>query len=344
MLSDRNPVFILNADETHPFPEWVKEASWPSPEEVSGFAASAFADKEREYPVHTKCAAFLSCVYAFGEREKIATDPEFAARLEEAAAFWEIDPSVLDPYRPTHEKVAAEITEAPEYALVFEDDDGIQRGWLKVSNSAEITESAALLRRTMCDNRVSSPYSPGQIKQACAVLVDAADAHGLTVDPVIHNVAKRAVSNADAVHYAGLRKLAGASDDIIGIYKEAAAVADQENIESVIEAWKVLDATVGVKYATALPSPWEVFFCGPTEEEAIKVANSNVFVSEVAIPSPVVAALPPLKVDALFSLADAEIIKQASACAILNAPEASRTLARLDDHASHHLLALLATV
>lgn len=345
MLRDNNPVYIIQADATTPFPDWVKEAGWPTEDEVSGFPKTAFADVEKEFPIHTKSAAFLSYVYAIGEHTKMASDKTFADKLDAAAEFWDIK-AEIEPYLKSQVKVASETREPlPEYALVLEDDDSVSRGWLKMSTSLDIEASAKKLRNVMVDSHLDHGLSVGQIKEACCALDRAATRFGAALDPLIVNTARRKIGASTAGNYAGMRKLAGASPEMIEIYKEAAAVIEtSQNPEDAIEAWIMLDRALGVKYAAAVPNPWEIFYCGPTEEEIIKVAKSNVFVLGVPVPAPVVAAVPPNKVAALFSLSDGDIIKQACSMALEDAPAASRSISGLDDETAHKFLTILASV
>jgi len=140
---------ILRELTEEAIPEFVKTASVEEldPEQLSSLPDHAFADpKTRQYPVHTKAAAFVSAYrYLHDSVFEGKGDDKITQELMKFASVWGIEPEV----KAVTEKLAAEIepyvNDIPDdkFILVYTDDAGVtHRQFLALD--AETTKKAAV--------------------------------------------------------------------------------------------------------------------------------------------------------------------------------------------------------
>lgn len=90
---DRGLAHLFQLGKTHEFPEFVKEASLPTSDEVALLPRTSFADPfNRKFPLHTKASCYLQ--YCYFLKQKADMEKSSASRMEQAfvraADFWGI--------------------------------------------------------------------------------------------------------------------------------------------------------------------------------------------------------------------------------------------------------------
>jgi hypothetical protein len=161
-------------------PDFVKEGSVPTPEEVERLPHTSFADQiGKKFPVHTKEACYLS--YAYFLRQKDSFTKRAASRIErkfnDMARFWDIEPSMdklADDLKPKTEKKAS--TEE-DYALTVQH-NGTPLHYFPINNRKAVAKSAGEL----VANRGSFTYE--MRKEAAQKLMGAYIREGFPISSV----------------------------------------------------------------------------------------------------------------------------------------------------------------
>jgi hypothetical protein len=117
-VSDKSGAELYKLNAELPLPDFVKQASVVSSEDLPGMAASNFADiYHKKFPICTKADTWLSSAFF---QHHAADDILTEARLKEACELWDIDWSST---APKIEKVAAE---EPQGQIIYKNDAGVQ--------------------------------------------------------------------------------------------------------------------------------------------------------------------------------------------------------------------------
>src|SRR4051812_39916193 len=88
-----NQIAELNrVSKLYSLPDFVKQAEFEGEDQLSRLPDSAFADREHQYPIHTKAAACLSNARFWSTVEPVVgfREERTAQQLLKAAEFWDL--------------------------------------------------------------------------------------------------------------------------------------------------------------------------------------------------------------------------------------------------------------
>ena len=128
-------------------PEFVKEGSVPTSDEVGRLPHTAFADQtSKQFPVHTKEACYLSYAYFIRQKDKFTkrASSRIERKFNDMARFWDIETDMdklASDLQPRTEKVAA--TE-DDYAITVQH-DGKPMHYFPINNRKAVEKSAGAL-------------------------------------------------------------------------------------------------------------------------------------------------------------------------------------------------------
>lgn len=358
-LNDKSAAVLGYAFDNNILPDFVKEASMPTQEEVKELKDIAFADPfNREFPCHTKVATVLSALYAAANME---SDDIVEGINKKANAFGisDVTDSIFQHFNNTFEKIASEQDETPmvKFALSIEDEEGNVKNYYNTSTKEDTLLTLKHLEQDFSCGGLSMP----NMRKVAKVVYQAAkdfDVATQYIPSVITKFATTRIPNvAVAYELIGLRKQAGVDmaqyEDVLD--KMANAISDSDMSEGAIltaadEAaaeLTAIDASYNIKYATDQPDPYEVIFNGPTMDEFEKFAAEHVRISEIAVPVADFVNIAEDKVNAMFSKSAAELILKSKAelegePSVEKSANAQTTLQGLNPEASKLLLQLLA--
>lgn len=345
-VKDQNPRPVYLADELVGLPEYVKSASELQPEELDALAVVSFASPaQREYPIHTKAATWLSAAYALGTFTEV---PGYLqGRIKAAAEFHGIseDYEKLVAAFQNFNKKASE----PTLSFALTVDFGEAGGNLGIQNfyplndEYDIVKSARVMLKDADEGRLPINY----FRLAAKEVIKAAAAKSIPFDefhPRIRAIGEDRFPDFEhALTCVGLRKSAGVDEEAVELYKAAALGArdEPEKIDQWLDIWLDLDATCGIKYAAAQPNPYEAFFAGDVMPDAEKVASEAVLVSSVMIPKSVLSGISEDVVRQNFKQATADVIVDAVKQAAEHPEIASGLLDTVDAENQAELLRVL---
>ncbi|MEN6605128.1 MAG: hypothetical protein ABFD86_22190 [Bryobacteraceae bacterium] len=328
---------VMHADIQIGLPEFVKTAAWPDELEASRLPSTAFADASRKFPIHTKAAAFCSALVAAAD----GCGDDIGNKISAACVAHGIGEEVLR-YTGLFDSVkVASNAPAATYALSIELNGQLQN-FLPISSQDDVEDSIAELEKSAADGRLPCEL----IKQAAEKIADAAEAFDVpyATTSVVSRLGQRCLADPiKAAHLVETR--AGIAGDTMGAYREIIGFLNTPGMEQqVIDGLRDLDSANGVDYGfksaacTKHLTPWEIVFCGPSEDAVEKMAGTHVLLAD--LPSPV---------EALRAVSEKEVgrrfVKEASdkiAKARTAAPaEASQLLAELTETQQIDLLDLI---
>jgi hypothetical protein len=360
-MTDENPTPLFVAEAAREMPDYVKQGSFPTEEEVKELAPAMFADPfARQLPCHTKVAMLLSGIYFHGSDEWRSTPKEIreavAARLEKAAAFHGITED-LDFYKNVFvqlEKSAA-LDDVPDeeamckYAL-WVADGAVTRAYYPMGDEHDIVKSARNVEEDAHYGRIPADW----YVTACRELVKAAGELGVPADNLPARVRAAGEIRYPDFDYAELvvemRKKAGVSEDSAVTYREIvdsareefAASGSIEGVEKWANLWLDLDAVNKVSYGRGSPDPYQAFFSGAPAAEVEKAASEIVLVHDALVPRDVFTRIDRGFVKTAFAKEAHGIITEAIRLAEAgDAPGAGQVLLDLDVEDSRDLLAKL---
>lgn len=279
-VSDQNPRALFYLVDTYELPEYVKSASLPE-EEIEKLPNHAFADvARREFPVHTKAAAWLSYAYAVTAGQTGLLD-----RIKKASAVHQIenDLRALDEFlAKTHTKKASD--RQPAHALTVKTASGDVQKFYPLNSAYQVVESS----RQIMDDRYKLPIewlrdaSKAVVKQAAVHSVD-----NLQIPDLIWNMGEDRVPDMNlAMEVAETRAALFQHTPEVGeIYIDLvkAASVDESGIETVVQGFIELDALNGVDYRFNV-DPYRAFYSGPRVSEIEALAAGTVKVANVIVP------------------------------------------------------------
>lgn len=336
-VRDNNPTAIYYADIQVGLPEYVKQATVITPEELDQLHVSAFADPvHRLHPVHNKAAALLSAVYLAGNN---SVDDKTWERVKKACVFHQIEQdlekviSVFD-----HTKSAAEekTQEQEKWAVQIQWNESEVGSYYPINNAEEVKEAAVNLDQDFAEDRM-----PVDLFRTGAInIMKAAEENDVPLSSIPWTVQQagdlRYPNPAYATTLLYTRKLAGVPDEGMEIYRQCASIAEEagtdEATKQAADLWLALDEQHGIDYrkqanGMRIPSPYECFYTGMRHKDLEKIANSHVILHGVMIPAEEF-------VEAVYDQ-DAKTVKQAVARMFSN--EANASLASLLDGVSYVL-------
>lgn len=343
--TDNNPVGLYRALDIVDVPDYVGTAPLMKPEDVSRLHKSAFADsKHREFPCHTKTAAWLSAAYFFGSN--LENEP-VGERIKSACAVHGID---IAPFVALNEQVksaSAEIEPDIEtHALTVdfggEDGRGVEK-YYPIKIASQVQDSS----RALLNDYDAGKMPDDWFVRAAQSIVKAASATGLAAD-ALHDRIKQAgvhrlFSLESALRMADARAWAGVPAESVELYKQAAqgAAQDPGNELQWMSLWDDLDRANHVKYSKLVPRPHAAFFAGPEVEQIEKLASEVVILEDVMIPKAVIAKPSEQSLRQRFTKQAAEKILEIQKVACQNPYDASRQFAELDGDTRKEFLKVL---
>jgi hypothetical protein len=266
-------------------PDFVKEGSVPTPDEVDKLPVTAFADQiGKKFPVHTKEACYLS--YAYFKRQKQQFTKRAAQRIErkfnDMARFWDIEPAMdklAEDLAPKHEKQAA--TE-DDYALTVSH-DGTPLHYFPINNRKAVEKSAEELvehrgnftyemRKEAAQRLMGAYIREGYPISSVPNIIQSMAGFGITTkEAAVKELDRRvtfAKTTSEKKAAAPLKKLAST------IRKEGDEVLTAETLVKVAGVIDVFDRCLGVTkhYGAEFEYPEDVLFSF-TKTAADKVKN-----------------------------------------------------------------------
>lgn len=273
----------LRKQFSDPLPEFIKDSDLqdrPSLE-VPG---SAFAHPAtRQFPCHTKSAAFLSYLYLHGQNgngvEWTAPTPfeKVAERLDTAVTFWKLGPEVTSLREAITAKSASskrDLTD-DDYALVEQyGSETVKR--FPTINAATVTKSAESLHR----DRECYPYAWRQ--KAAAVLLQkamelGADVSGDALEYLTKAAGVYTLNDLDAAAAVAKRALLVPEESRDVLRKVATAIANGVDRDRLVKLCSLISNVdcahkLHTLYKDGLPMPEEALFQGATTKYASATA------------------------------------------------------------------------
>ncbi len=284
-----NPKFLFRAALHHPFPDWVASEAMPVKADFVEKAAAAFADPERRlFPICSPTAAFHSALNMFAEPDSL--NVRACERIKQACADYGIEGDIL-PYAELFvaeiEKSASTVTEG---RFAIDDELGGERFQLLPLNDAEdVNASAFELAKMAADNRI--PFL--LLIPAAREVVKAAADHGATKLPeIVTRYGKPRFPDAElaAKRIQGREQLCKDASvrPILAVDYQAALEGLVDAPDAAMEKIAAIDHAAGLtpsyKTAARVPTPYDIVYGGPLEEEVEKVASTRVLVRDVLVP------------------------------------------------------------
>lgn len=325
-------------------PEFAKEAAVIEREEVDGLRDNAFADKrERKLPLHTKAASYLSALWYYGHSDP---DPRLEDRILKSAEFFGISKEVSEIPKNLgyFDKKASEEDTSAGFALVVDrgaDRGGVQR-YYPMTDDYEVVKSAREADRAFFDGRLPPEYFRAASVELCK-RAKALEIQEHELPRTVRENGQDRLPDFDRVKSAALltRKQAGVDERGLEIYaniiEEFREDGDLEEAES---NWNRMDQVCGVKYASGVPTLYELLYNGETMDRSDieKYASENVVVGGVVIPGNVLGALPREKVAAYFGEDRIPVIEEILEASKTDCTDATVKAASLGDEDSRTLL------
>jgi hypothetical protein len=308
-----NPRFLYLADQYRPFPDWVVEEPMPDASQFQKCASVAFADPaHRLLPIATKSAAFHSMLNCMAYLDHYGED--VFERVKSACARFGIEEDVA-PYATLfcaeHEKAAAAETVPDGQFALDEEIGGVRVRLLPINDAQDVRDSASALLKMAAERRIHAL----QLPDAARNLVKAAEAFDVERLPaLVRRFGEERLTDParTASLLAGRErfKAVPAEDARVAaaMYKQAAQELADGTIdpEECVIKIAAVDRQLDISYTysgaglSALPTPHEVVFCGPTMRDAEKAATENVLINDVLVPLGVINKIP--KIEADYSL------------------------------------------
>lgn len=275
-------------------PEFVKRAeaddTLRKPEEP--LAVTAFADPlHRKYPMTTPAMTWLSTCYfienvkqaaASGvKRSRTPEDQVILGRLTKAAAFWGIEPAVMDLFSCVEKQAAATVEglDDEDFALVV-DWEGKKERRFPIVNPASIKSAATRLY----EDRAMYPWSWRQ--HAASRIINRADELGVDLGENRDYIAKAAglgfatgttIGGEIAKRITHIQKTAPDTASKMAVFAKTAMISEPSPELSKTAAAMVdaVDRSFGLHklYRRGLPTPEELFY-GTSLEKLAAVKDS----------------------------------------------------------------------
>lgn len=320
-INDHTGAIADYADSQNLMPDFVKEASFPDIDFIEKLNDRAFADAEhRLYPCIDKAATVMSAIYCAAQG---VTDSEIVSNIEKAAAAFGVETevkSVFEHFNSIMQKEAsATEVEAPmeKFALSLEDEEGNTHNYYNISSKAD----TLLTIRHLDEDFAAGTISPVFMRKVACVVAEAAKefdvTHSLT-SQITKFATTRLPEPSVALELIGDRPDAQKYVDVIT--KLASDIQTAESFEDAInladdaaQELYVLDKQAGVKYTNGRMDPWDILFCGPTEDYLNKAAAHNVRILDIPVPVQDITNLHDSTINNIFSKNAANIIMEVKA-------------------------------
>lgn len=345
-VKDQNPKPIYLADSLTGLPDYVKVANQIMPEDLAELSDAAFGvPGTREFPVHTKEAAWLSAAYAMGSGQWEA-DLHLENTIRKSAKLFGIEDDLQkleDAFAAQNKQASAP---ASRFALTVDFGDTANLGlqsFYEINDPYQISKSARAMHVDFVADRLRielfRPAAVELVKAAREFNMDLEDIH-----PAVRCFGEERLPDFEnALQVAELRKNAGVPDEAIQLYKDAALGAQQEpdQIPRWLDLWLDLDSSFAVKYSSYQPDPYSAFYAGESEDNIAKAASEMVIIADVMIPSTVLSLVPEDNIRKHFRKEAADLMVAARGCAVADPATASTIFEKLGREVNQEFLQLL---
>jgi hypothetical protein len=243
---------------------------------------------------------------------------------------------------------ATPIEHAAGFALIVES-DGRKSGFFPVTTPQEVEKSARSVLSNLSSGRLPARWAI----EAMRNIKQAAVGFGMSLTELptklVAACADRIPDSETAEQLLESRKTACAgSPEKYELYRDlvkAAIAADgTQEVADILDLIEDLDRTSGVKYASGMPMPHELVFCGMRTAAFEKFASSQVLVLDAMVPATVINSVPRNKLtefwraDTATKLASVADLAGDDRCA-----EASQTLTELPENTQREFLRFVLT-
>ena len=337
-ITDACPRPLLFLESLGVMPPSEKSAADTS---LGSLASNAFAlPGKRLFPVHTKRAAWESCVYFHGSGYN---EPQVRENLEKAARAWGIADEVthaISMFTTESTKSAS----ANHFALEV---NGL--GYYPLGSEVERELSADAMVDDLREGRLPLPLFR---KAACEVVKTAGEV-GLPPQ-VLRLGTLRLPDFEGAREELPLRK--EAAKESYGMYEAILNTAEQEYTESqddpltkaasmdkYAELMHELDTQVGVEYDDRTVDPWTLLFTGASAQDIAKAAGETVFICDRMIPVQALMNIPEKDLRNHFRTPDAELLmdfQKSASAGVLDIYQVRECLSLFNEGFSEDLLKL----
>lgn len=343
--SNNNPTAVLEAIDhlvdQGKLPEFVENATVPTPDELETLSKTAFADtKNRLYPIYNKETIFFSIADYHGSYK---CDGDVYTRIKSAAASVGLS-DVNDMLEEYFEKIDHSEPEPTfrKYAFHFDDKD-----YYPINNAEEIERSAVGLMNMR--NKLPS-VTAHQIAQG---IVKAAGEHNVTefLPEIVVKMGERRAFDMDYLSYQiGLRKNACDNQESVEIYDDILKSASElDNHEELIVTLEEFDRSTLPEYVlnnNLVKSAYEAFHGGHLEENLDAIASEHVYFNEedVLVPKSAFKKVASTVLDERFAKNVAEQAKEVVKMASEDAFEATALVNGMEKWARKEFLKILVNV
>ncbi len=291
-LNDSSVRYLHRLNNLLTVPDYVKAAS-VSPEDHVKLANFCFADAaNKEYPIHTKGATYLSHYYYQVTRQD---NSQLAARIKQAAFKHGIlaDLEVLDNALKKETPMNKAASTGPRYAVYVDfgspdpkadkpwrRNGGIQ-GFYPCNNSTEIEDSSVKLANDF--RKLPLPtFVEGSRNLIKAASETATDTAGLP--RVIRFYGEERVPDFDRIEEFAEKRASATGNSV---YRDiaAAAKADQGRpLDDYVQLWEEADTMLKVACSEGEPDAYRIFYSGMTKQAHLDILSSLVTIADVPVP------------------------------------------------------------
>jgi len=312
-ITDQNPMrmygILIEAGDS--VPDYVLKTASLTEASVGNLHSKYFADPvNRELPVHTKAATYLSAAYFYSTENK---NPTIEARIKKAAALFKIDEEVT----ALRELSTKQATPEPVYALVVEHPTtGATESVFRVDTPEFLIKSANDLDTSF--RLFKLPYTSFvKAARVMAPLIKVSGSEDLIPESVLRaGILKTPdfkIAKAVAIRQANgddelCSTLSGIIDSAETAYKEASY--DETVLDTWANIWAEFSKEANVSFPDGLNS-YTALFSGTPISEVEKQASAFVVIQDALIPLDVIKAADTSLIDVAFPTATASAIKQA---------------------------------
>jgi hypothetical protein len=284
-LGDHTRAEFVQYCQLYPVPDYVKQAAVDDVFSVPEGSLD-FADRlNRDFPLHTKAATYVSCLYFMNKQAGIKSHDldRVADRIQKAANFWEIADDVRA-LQDAHVKLAEAARpsfEDDDYAFVgFDAQSGQKVQRLRIANTKEVRAAADWLmknrdvlsygdRRTMAEKILTKQEEYGADLSDHRTSLNKIAGRGFCQPEDAVRILRDRASLLPGAKVKLARALNEAADRI---QKNADWLPTSDDLEMIAKTIDGVDRDAGlhVKYAYGLRRPEEVLF--QTDFEAVEEA------------------------------------------------------------------------
>lgn len=323
-VTDKTAAVYDYADKNGLVPDFVKQASIITEEEVQELPDAAFADPvNRLYPCHTKQATVLSAIYSLSEG---IFDGPVADTINKRASVFDVTEQVEQAHKHfsgiVQEELQKSASEQPQpiekYALTLSDGDK-SYDFYNVSTRPDVLVSLNQVEKDFNAGNIELPW----MRKVSSALLEEARHYGVedNAPGCVLRYAEVRLPNMEKA--ATLMTLRSQVVDDMTPYdqlfeKMASMIGEAEGFDEAMQAAEqcamemyIMDKQAGVQYNPLQPDPYTIVFCGPKPEDFEKHASEHVYISQVAVPVEDIVNVSDSKIDEMFSKSSAQVIKDA---------------------------------